>query len=171
MLHCCSHIVRSSSIPRAGGQLCSGWEVEELIMTYPGVSNDPGPANIPIFHLLWSQGYSQAGTGTDEGRERRRHASIRKHTNLMGLQIFRLFRLWQSFLKSQRGKLLNFNKKNIRIKGWTSNRPIFMFWFKHCTPLDCSKVALDNDDAEDEMDRDEGYCNPLGPWIITLWWG
>ena len=70
-------------------------------MTYPGVSNDPGPANIPIFHLLRSQGYSQAGTGTDEGRERRRHASIRKHTNLMGLQIFWFSALVGSFLMAR----------------------------------------------------------------------
>lgn len=70
-------------------------------MTYPGVSNDPGPANIPIFHLLRSQGYSQPGTGTDEGRERRRHASIRKHTNLMGLQIFWFSALVGSFLMAR----------------------------------------------------------------------
>ena len=45
-----------------------------------------------------------------------------------------------------------------------SNRPKFMFWFKDFTLIDCNKANSDNDDdTEDKMERDEGYCNPLGP--------
>ena len=42
-----------------------------------------------------------------------------------------------------------------------------MYWFKDFTLIDCNKANSDNhDDTEDKMERDEGYCNQLGPWII-----